>query len=139
MKIGTLYLPGFHLSTLRRKPRSGAQKLADEKIRIRRHTISQLGECFGSFIPVSYTHLVRHVVHSCDGQRLFLARGHYRLLRTAVGADAIPALVVARRRRAVLRVVATGPNGYLDALAPKAAGISRCSSGGTGLLFDFVC
>lgn len=51
MKNGTLYLPGFHLSTLRRKPRSGAQKLADEKIRIRRHTISQLGECFGSFIP----------------------------------------------------------------------------------------
>lgn len=51
MKSSTLYLPGFHLSTLRRKPRSGAQKLADEKFRIRQHTISQLGECFGSFIP----------------------------------------------------------------------------------------
>lgn len=51
MKNSTLYLPGFHLPTLRRKPRSGAQKLADERRRIRRHTISQLGECFGSFIP----------------------------------------------------------------------------------------
>lgn len=52
MKNTTLFLPGFHLSTLRRRPRSEAQKLADEKSRIRRHTISQLGECFGSFIPV---------------------------------------------------------------------------------------
>ncbi len=51
MKNGTLYLPGFHLPTLRRKPRSGARKLADERRRIRRRTISQLGECFGSFIP----------------------------------------------------------------------------------------
>lgn len=52
MKNDTLFLPGFHLSTLRRKPRSGAQKLADEKRRIRQHTISQLGECFGAFIPI---------------------------------------------------------------------------------------
>lgn len=52
MKNTTLFLPGFHLSTLRRRPRSEAQKLADEKSRIRRHSISQLGECFGSFIPV---------------------------------------------------------------------------------------
>jgi len=52
MKNGTLFLPGFHLSTLRRKPRSGAQKLADEKRRIRQHTISQLGDCFGAFIPI---------------------------------------------------------------------------------------
>lgn len=51
MKNGTLFLPGFHLPTLRRTPRSAAQKLADERARIRRHTISQLGECFGSFIP----------------------------------------------------------------------------------------
>lgn len=51
MQNGTLLLPGFHLPTLRRKPRSAAQKLADERFRIRQHTISQLGECFGSFIP----------------------------------------------------------------------------------------
>ena len=45
MKNGTLYLPGFHLSTLRRKPRSGAQKLAYEKIRIRRHGCGQSLSC----------------------------------------------------------------------------------------------
>jgi len=52
MKNATLFLPGFHLATLRRKPRSGAQKLADERRRIRRHTISQLGDCFGPLIPM---------------------------------------------------------------------------------------
>ena len=52
MKNATLFLPRFHLLPLRRKPRFGAQKLADERRRIRRHTMSQLGECFGAFIPV---------------------------------------------------------------------------------------
>lgn len=51
MQNNSLYLPGFHLATLRRKPRSAAQKLADEIARIRRHSISQLGDCFGHFIP----------------------------------------------------------------------------------------
>lgn len=51
MQNSSLYLPGFHLATLRRKPRSCAQKLADEKSRIRQHSISQLGDCFGHFIP----------------------------------------------------------------------------------------
>ena len=51
MENRTLYLPGFHLATLRRKPRSVAQTLADEKKRIRDQSISQLGECFGQFIP----------------------------------------------------------------------------------------
>jgi len=53
MKNPTLYLPlpGFHLATLRRRPRSAAQKLADEKSKIRRYSISQLGDCFGQFIP----------------------------------------------------------------------------------------
>jgi hypothetical protein len=47
MKNDTLYLPGFHLATLR----SARQKLAEETARIRRHSISQLGECFAQFIP----------------------------------------------------------------------------------------
>lgn len=51
MKNATLYLPGFHLATLRRRPRSAAQRLAEEKARIRQHSISQLGDCFGHFIP----------------------------------------------------------------------------------------
>ena len=52
MKNNTLYLPGFHLATLRRKPRSAVQKLADEQARLRHLSISQLGESFASFIPV---------------------------------------------------------------------------------------
>ena len=51
MKNSSLYLPGFHLSTLRRKPRSLPQKLADGLAKIRHHSISSLGECFGQFIP----------------------------------------------------------------------------------------
>jgi len=51
MKNNSLYLPGFHLSTLRRRPRSAARKLADSLARIRRHSISSLDECFGQFIP----------------------------------------------------------------------------------------
>ena len=51
MKNNSLYLPSFHLSTLRRKPRSAALKLADSLAQIRRHSISSLGECFARFIP----------------------------------------------------------------------------------------
>jgi len=51
MKNSSLYLPGFHLSTLRRKPRSLPQKLADGLVSIQRHSISSLGECIGQFIP----------------------------------------------------------------------------------------
>lgn len=51
MKNNSLYLPGFHFPTLRRKPRSSATKLADSLANIRRHSISSLGECFGQFIP----------------------------------------------------------------------------------------
>ncbi len=51
MKNSSLYLPGFHLSTLRRKPRSLSQKLADGLAKIQHHSISSLGECFGQFIP----------------------------------------------------------------------------------------
>ena len=51
MKNSSLYLPGFHLPTLRRKPRSLSQKLADGLARIQHHSISSLGECFGQFIP----------------------------------------------------------------------------------------
>lgn len=51
MKNSSLYLPGFHLATLRRKPRSLPQKLADGLAKIQHHSISSLGECFAQFIP----------------------------------------------------------------------------------------
>lgn len=51
MQNKTLFLPGFHLPTLRRKPRSAALILADQRARLRQHSITQLDECFGEFIP----------------------------------------------------------------------------------------
>ena len=51
MKNPNLYLPGFHLATLRRKPRSARQKLADQLAEIRRKSIGQLAGCFADFIP----------------------------------------------------------------------------------------
>lgn len=54
---------------MRRKPRSGCQKLADEKARLRKHSISQLGECFAHLIPA------RELAHGANGpfsrRRLF--------------------------------------------------------------------
>jgi hypothetical protein len=51
MKNPNLFLPGFHLATLRRKPRSANQKLVDQLANIRRKSISQLAKCFTDFIP----------------------------------------------------------------------------------------
>jgi len=52
MKNPTLLLPGFHLPTLCRKPRSAQQKLADELNRVKQKSFSQLGEFFNKYIPV---------------------------------------------------------------------------------------
>ena len=46
----TLFLPGFHLPTLRRKPRSASQKLAAQRDQIKKSNLTQMGEYFGSFI-----------------------------------------------------------------------------------------
>lgn len=54
MQNTTPLFPGFHLQTLRRKPRSARQKWADEVIKLKQKTFSQLGECFGKFIPVHH-------------------------------------------------------------------------------------
>jgi len=51
MQNQTFLLPGFHLQTLRRKPRSTSQKLADKIISLKQKSFSHLGECFGNFIP----------------------------------------------------------------------------------------
>ncbi len=51
MKNTNLFLPGFHLTTLRKKPKSQAQKLAQQFNKIKDHSISQLHQYFDSFIP----------------------------------------------------------------------------------------
>ena len=51
MQNTTRFLPGFHLPTLRRRPRSASQMLADERAQLKQKTLSELGECFGQFIP----------------------------------------------------------------------------------------
>jgi hypothetical protein len=56
MKNPILYLPGFHLQSLRRTPRSASQKLADEHKRLRQHSLSELSACFGQFIPHDIFH-----------------------------------------------------------------------------------
>ena len=56
MKNMTLYLPGFHLATLRRTPRSAQQIMAKKLADLKEKTFSQLGECFGPFIPKKYLH-----------------------------------------------------------------------------------
>lgn len=51
MQNNSYYLPGFHLPTLRRKPRSEREKLAEAQAHLRRHSLSGLDERFGTFIP----------------------------------------------------------------------------------------
>jgi len=51
MKNKTLYLPRFHLETLRRTPRAAGQILADKAAEIKQKSFSQLSECFAQFIP----------------------------------------------------------------------------------------
>jgi len=57
----------FTCRTLRRKPRSAALILADERARLRQHSITQLDECFGEFITA------KRLDHNQQG--LFSRRG----------------------------------------------------------------
>lgn len=51
MKNMTLYLPGFQIESLRRKPQTAQQILAKKLAELKQKTFSQLSECFGEFIP----------------------------------------------------------------------------------------
>ncbi|OEU63658.1 MAG: transposase [Desulfuromonadales bacterium C00003094] len=53
MKNITPMLPGFHLQTLRRKPRSAQQKLAEKMALLKQKSLKQIGEVFEKFIPSS--------------------------------------------------------------------------------------
>jgi len=56
MQNSTPLFPGFHLQTLRRKPRSARQMLAEKMAELKQKTFSQLSECFGTFIPHQLLH-----------------------------------------------------------------------------------
>jgi len=51
MKNTTPMFPGFHLQTLRRKPRSAQQKLAEKMTLLKQKSFKQIGEVFEKFIP----------------------------------------------------------------------------------------
>ena len=51
MQNPTPLFPEFHLQTLRRKPRSAQQLFAEKLEQLKQKSFSQLGECFGKFIP----------------------------------------------------------------------------------------
>lgn len=51
MKNTTPRFPGFHLQTLRRKPRSAQQKLAEKMALLKQKSFKQIGEVFEKFIP----------------------------------------------------------------------------------------
>ena len=51
MQNTSYYLPGFHLSTLRRRPRSASRILAEQRAKLGQKTLSELGQCFRQFIP----------------------------------------------------------------------------------------
>ena len=53
MKNTTPMFPGFHLQTLRRKPRSAQQKLAEKMALLKQKSFKQIGEVFEKFIPNS--------------------------------------------------------------------------------------
>ena len=54
MNNNTMFLPGFHLPTLRRKPRCAQQRLADHRDHVRNHSLIRLDQTFGRFIPPSH-------------------------------------------------------------------------------------
>jgi hypothetical protein len=56
MKNTTPMFPGFHLQTLRRKPRSAQQKLAENMALLKQKSFKQVGEVFEKFIPDSLLH-----------------------------------------------------------------------------------
>lgn len=51
MQNPTPLFPGFHLPTLRRKPRSAQQIMTERLKQLKHKSLSQLGACLGKFIP----------------------------------------------------------------------------------------
>ena len=69
MQNTTPLFPGFHLPTLRRTPRSGLQKLLDERVKIKQKSFSELPEYLGHIIPVE--HLKKTASGKMSRHRIF--------------------------------------------------------------------
>ena len=69
MQNTTPLFPGFHLSTLRRKPRSASQKLADEIKEIKQKSFSELADYFSDIVPT--TSLIKSTSGSMSRNRIF--------------------------------------------------------------------
>ncbi|MFK5950186.1 MAG: transposase domain-containing protein [Methylococcales bacterium] len=69
MQNTTPLFPGFHLQTLRKKPRSAQQILTDKVHQLKQKSFSQLSECLGTFIPEHFLQPAKSGEHS--RQRLF--------------------------------------------------------------------
>lgn len=69
MQNTTLYLPGFHLSTLRRRPRSASRLLSEKRAQLKQKSLSELGQCFQQFIPAQF--LQQSVSGHSSRRRLF--------------------------------------------------------------------
>lgn len=52
LKMTPLF-PGWHLPTLRRKPKTEVQRLVEIKTKIHKKTLSEMGRCLGRYIPSS--------------------------------------------------------------------------------------
>jgi hypothetical protein len=67
MQNATPLFPGFHLQTLRRKPRLARQILTEKMAELKQKSFSQLSECFGKFIessPLSPARTIRRIESS---------------------------------------------------------------------------
>src|SRR5664279_4508459 len=51
MRNTTPIFPGFHMQTLRKRPRSAQQKLAEKMALLKQKSFKQIGEVFEKFIP----------------------------------------------------------------------------------------
>ena len=71
MQNHTPLFPGFHLQTLRRKPRPARQILAEKAKKIKEKSFSQLSECFGKFIP---EHLLRPTESGVQSRKRFYSK-----------------------------------------------------------------
>ena len=69
MKTNTPLLPGIHLVSLRRRPRTKQQRLREEYERLRAKSFDQLGAAFGKFVEKSHLKPTVRGVHS--RQRVF--------------------------------------------------------------------